>query len=86
MPNIDKSVEDNTLTIFRKVDTTKEKAIMQKRMAAFLLLRNCKLTNVGEDKKDPNRSIFFFEKGPLLDKALVKYRDYKESLIEMSRS
>lgn len=81
--------KDNTsplITIHRDVDPNNEIAIMQKKMAAFLLLQNCKLTNVGKDKKEPQRSIFFFEKGEKLDKAMLKYRKNKDKLVELSKS
>lgn len=84
----DNKVENATpefLTIYRKVNPENEIAIMQKRLAAFLLLKNCKLTNVGRDKKEPWRSIFFFEKGSKLDEAMLQYRSIKDKLAEFSK-
>lgn len=90
MPNNDneKAIElekdSEMLTIYRKVNPDTEVAIMQKKLAAFLLLRNCKLTNVGFDKKEPWRSIFFFKKSPMLSNAMRKYHECKDALGKIS--
>lgn len=60
--------------------------ISQKRMCAFLLLKNHKLICVKQDKNNPLRSVFLFKKDENILGHMKDYHFYKETIDNIVRS
>lgn len=58
----------------------KEKVILSRKMAAFLVLNGCKLNHTRTDLKNKNRYVFFFKEDEFLYKMMEKFPEYSDSI------
>lgn len=57
-----------------------EKIILSSRMAAYLVLNNCKLNCSKADLKDPSKLVYFFEDSEKLSKLMGSYDGARQQL------
>lgn len=63
-----------------------EKVIIDKKMAAYLILKGVPLNRSKMDLKCPKNRVFFFKNGPELESVIQGYKNYREDLVRITLS